>query len=54
MIIRMLGFMIALIVIEISIELTLSEFALEKITNYYIIVIEHPIPLEMKIEYLKS
>ena len=54
LIIRLLGYIIALIVIEISIELTLSEFALQEITNYYIIAIEHPIPLEMKVEFLKS
>lgn len=36
----MLGYIIGLIVIEISIELTLSEFAMQEITNYYIIAIE--------------
>jgi hypothetical protein len=53
-IIRLIGYILSLIIIEISIEMMLSELALEDITNYYIIAIEHPIPLEMKVEYLKS
>jgi hypothetical protein len=43
--ISLLGYIIALIVIEISIELTLAEFASEEITHYYVIAIEQSLYL---------
>jgi hypothetical protein len=47
-IVKAIGYILALIVVDISLGLVLSELALEDVTNYFIISIEHPISLYSK------
>jgi len=51
---KYIGYAIALIVVDISTALILSDLALESYTPYYVIQIYHPIPLETKLNYLQS
>jgi hypothetical protein len=49
---RIIGYMISLVIIEIGIELAISELMLENVTNLYLVNIHHVIPLETRLDYL--
>lgn len=51
---KYIGHILAVIVVDISIALILSELALESFTPYYIFEIYHPISIETKLEYLQK
>jgi hypothetical protein len=50
---KYIGYTIALLVVDMSIALILSELALESYTPYYILQVYHPIPIEIKLDYLR-
>jgi hypothetical protein len=47
-----IGYVISLMIIDIGIELTMSDLMLENVTNLYIIKVNHCIPIETRVEYL--
>jgi hypothetical protein len=49
---RMIGYVISLMIIEIGIELTMSELMLENVTNLYVVKVSHTIPIETRLDYL--
>jgi hypothetical protein len=51
---KYVGYTIALLVVDISFALILSELALESYTPYYILQVYHPISLETKLDYLQN
>jgi hypothetical protein len=51
---RYLGYGIATIILDIGLQIGLSELALEPLTKYYVLAIYHPIPIETKLIYLEK